>query len=123
MRPYEEIEGFEEVYLEDSFVLAVRAEPGALTIDLDVVLREGHPRYEAPGPDEQNCYRRGRIRFEEVSSLTWAMPTVRPATDATGEEDWGGVDRFEHDGGRYELEGDVGHLDISAGRCTIELQA
>jgi hypothetical protein len=122
MSGYTSIPGFEDIYLEDSWILGIRAEPGSVFLDLDVVLNESHPAYAPPMPGEQYCYRRGAIRFEHVDSLTWTRQTmVVPAIDASGEPDFGSIDEFEIGQGQYTIEGDFGRLEITSSRPTIEL--
>lgn len=121
MRPYYELSGFKDLYLEDSFVLDIEVHPGVVTIDLDAVLLESHPRYEVPPPDEQYCYRRAQIRFNHVRRLHWLNSGLKPARDASGDIDYGGVDEFGLDGETYVVIGNFGHLDIDAGGCEVEL--
>jgi hypothetical protein len=42
-----------------------------------------------------------------------------PATDATGDEDWGHIDTFVWQDGRYELTGDWGHVVIYGAPPTL----
>ncbi|AZP23510.1 hypothetical protein EJC51_31045 [Streptomyces aquilus] len=107
--------GFEDVYLEDSFVLGVTATPGRLCLDVDLVLTAHHPAYRPPAPGEQNCYIRARIEFPHVRSLTWTDQGTPPAVDASGEADYGGIDALFWDGSAFHLEGDWGSIDVASG--------
>jgi hypothetical protein len=120
-RPYTDLPGLSDVYLEDSFVLAVEATPGLLRFTLDVVLTPSHRQYSEPKQDEQNCYARGALLFSEVSHLTWTGQGVPLAVDASGEIDYGGVDLFEWDGAEYRLAGGWGYIDVEAKRVRLEL--
>lgn len=120
MGPYTSIPGFENIYLEDSFVLDIEAHPGLLRLRLDAVLTEDHPEYSAPGPDEQYCYRSALIQFNGVTRLHWLASSFRPAVDANDEIDYGGIDQFGRDGDTYVLAGDFGQIDVEASGCTIE---
>jgi hypothetical protein len=60
--PYTAIPGFETVYLEDSYVLAICLGTDYVEIKLDLVLTPAHPVYVAPGADQQHCMRRARLR-------------------------------------------------------------
>lgn len=121
MQPYSEFRGFEEFYLEDSFILDVIARPGSLMFVVEMILRENHPAYRPPIQGEQHCYRRGRIAFGGVRRLTWLATDVEPARDATGDIDFGGFDEFGLDGRTYILAGDFGKLELEASSCTVEL--
>ena len=116
---YEQLPGFEAVYLEDSFVLDVAAHPGVVRIDIEVVLTPRHPRYQPPRAGEQYCYHRSSILFESVDHLSWTYGGLRPAVDADGETDFGGIDEFGHDGSRYVVTGDFGRLELDAGSCRL----
>ncbi len=122
MAPYHELPGLGQVYLEDSFVLGVAVVQGVVDIFLDVVLREGHPAYEQPGAEEQYCFRRGTLRFHEVTEVHWRMPTGRPALDASGDTDFGGLDEFVFEGSTRHLVGEIGEITIVCGGQTLSLE-
>lgn len=113
--------GFEDPYLEDSWVLAIRHGEATLILEVDFVLRKSHPEYRAPLPGEQYCFRRGRIRFERVTAMSWTRGRAMQATDAAGEEDLGSLDEFEVVGEVYAISGDFGSVDVVSERPTAEL--
>jgi hypothetical protein len=122
MGEYRSIPGFEDIYLEDSWVLGVRAEPGRVVFDMELVLNESHPAYLPPNAGEQYCYRTGTIRFEKVEALNWTRQlVVKPAVDATGERDFGAIDVFGIEQGVYVLEGDFGRLEIRSSSPAVDL--
>lgn len=122
MSSYTDISGFEDVYLEDSWVLDIAVLPGMVTLEVEAVLLESHPAYEQPRPGEAYCYRRGTIRFNGVAAVTWTgQGDVVPAVDASGEQDFGSVDAFEVSEGQYVLEGDFGRLEVSSDPPVLEL--
>jgi hypothetical protein len=114
MAGYEEIAGLEDVRLEDSWVLGVYESDASLSFDLETVLTERHPEWEPPKPGEMYCYRRTALIFPNVRGVEWVERGTRPATDATGEEDWGHIDTFTAEDGRYELTGDWGRVRFSS---------
>lgn len=118
---YVGIPGFENLYLEDSWVLGIAATPGRLEFRLDLVLTQDHPLYHEPLPNEVYCHARGSIAFVDVDELTWSHQGARPATDATGEVDFGNIDSFTWIPGRYELDGDWGDLVIKAHGVEVTL--
>ena len=102
-----------EVYLEDSWVLDVAPTERGVTSWLDAVLTNKHPRYQPPAPNEQYCYRRARLTVcAKRSQLHRA--DAPPATDASGEHDFGNIDLFapvDWDGdGAWEMSGGWGEL-------------
>jgi hypothetical protein len=113
--PYFELPGLDQVYLEDSFVLDVLVTPGAVKVFLDVVLREGHPEYVEPVEGEQYCFRKGVLHFHDVTAVQWRLPEGRPAIDASGETDYGGLDEFVVEGPTRRLSGEIGELLITCG--------
>lgn len=121
MAAYYELPGLEQIYLEDSFVLGVEILPGSVRVRLDVVLREGHASYVAPGVDEQYCFRKGVLRFEDVSEVTRRMPTGPPAVDASGDTDYGGIDRYEVEDSVHRIMGEIGELTVTCGRYVLHL--
>ena len=110
-RPYTAIDVLQHVYLEDSYVLDVVARPGLVTFSLDVALTPEHELYEKPST-EQHSYRRAKMIFDGVRELVWNYDGYRPARDATGEIDWGNIDSFLVQDGRYSLEGDWGRMEL-----------
>jgi len=118
---YWELPGFEAVYLENSFVLDVVARPGIVALDIELVLTERHPEYKVPPAAERHSYRLGQILFEQVTRLHWLSSGFRPATDASGQSDYGGIDQFIVEGQTHTLQGDFGELVIEASHCRVAL--
>jgi hypothetical protein len=121
VKPYAELRGFENVYLEDSYVLGVEARPGLGRFELEVVLTPSHAEYEAPPPGTFECYVRGALAFGGVSELEWVEQGSPPATDASGEVDYGHIDSMSWDGTTFELDGDWGSMRLSAETVMITL--
>lgn len=113
-----ELAGF---FLEESYVLDVEAHPGSVILRMDFVLTAEHPQYRDPAPNNQFCYRRGRMEFLEVKRLLWTDQGAPPAFDATGETDYGNIDRFEFDALEYVIEGGLGRLDLRAANLRVTL--
>jgi len=118
--PYYEISGFEDVFLEDSWVYEIREDSSELVFSLDFVLREKHKLYAPPLSNEQYCYRRGYIRFHKPSAVTWLRKTMTPYVDVTGEADFGNIDTFYFFGDHFHLEGGWGELEIVSPPPTID---
>ncbi|MFI8303888.1 hypothetical protein ACIF80_10590 [Streptomyces sp. NPDC085927] len=55
------------------------------------------------------------IEFPAVQELTWTRrSSIRPAVDASGEQDWGGIDALRQLGAVYQLEGDWGAIEVAS---------
>ncbi|MFI7402961.1 hypothetical protein ACIBW9_21240 [Streptomyces sp. NPDC049541] len=111
---YAQLDGFANVYLEDSFVLEVKATPGLLVLEVELVLAPQHPAYHPPAPGEQHCYARATIEFPNVRNLMWADQGTPPAVDASGAKDFGGIDALFWNGSVFHVEGDWGAIDVAS---------
>jgi hypothetical protein len=119
---YRSLPGFEGMYLEDSFVLEVQATPGRLRITLDLRIGRAHPSYRDPLEGEVACFREAVIEFPAVQELTWTRQGAsRPAVDASGEQDWGGIDSLRKVGAIHQLEGDWGVIEIVSQEPTVRI--
>lgn len=121
MKPYTELRGFEDLVLEESYVLAIRAVPGGVVFEVEFALTRGHPAYTAPSPSETECFRVGQLRFIDVRRLVWDRQGAPPATDASGELDHGHIDALAWDDGHFRLHGDWGTMEVTAARAEVEL--
>ncbi|MEE1926467.1 hypothetical protein V0R50_31095 [Pseudomonas sp. 148P] len=105
---YYEIPSLSGFYFEDSYVLSIDENSISLVFELEVVLTEEHPQFENPKKGEQYCYRRVFLRFLNVDYLKWLDRRFTTFLDASGETDYGNIDRFVVDNGFYALSGDWG---------------
>lgn len=122
MTPYWKLEGFENVYFEDSYVLGIDVSETCIVFQLEVVLTEGHPVYVSPPPDHQHCYRSGRLIFEDVYDFELIKSGARPAIDARGEADMGNIDEFSKGQPAYVLNGGWGTLRVECGSARVEVR-
>ena len=109
-KEYYELQGFENAYLEDSYVLNVLEKENEIEFVLDVVLTENHPLFTTPRENEQYCYKRGRITFTNVIEYRSTQAFV----DAHKEIDYGNIDEFFEENGNYHLSGDWGKMMINS---------
>lgn len=116
------VEAIANLRLEDSYVLGLAVTQGLVAVDLDAVLLESHPQYSPPLPGEAFCFRRGQMLFTGTDSVEWKMATARPAVDASGEVDWGGVDQFEVTQEGFAIAGDFGQLLVAGGAIELVLE-
>lgn len=105
---YYEIPSLSGLYLEDSYVLSIDETASSLVFELEAVLTGEHPRFEVPEKGEQYCYRRVLLRFLNADYLKWLDRRFTTFLDASGESDYGNIDRFVIDNGCCTLSGDWG---------------
>jgi hypothetical protein len=111
-RPYYEIPGFEELGLEDSWVMGIQEDASGIVFDVDFALCANHRLFAPPLPNEVNSFRRGRMRCAEPSSVIWYRKTMTPNYDLTGEADFGNFDSFYFSGDCFHLDGDWGEIEV-----------
>lgn len=121
MRDYTAHASLAGLVLEESYVLGVTVEPGLVCFTMDFALGSDHPKYSPPEAPASYSARTGTLIFTDVSSLTWTGQGAPPATDASGERDYGNIDSLQWDEGHYSLEGDWGQMQVDAGQVEIVL--
>src|SRR5215213_7505696 len=99
--PYQALPSLSNLYLEDSYVLALEPTAQRVVLTVEAVLISAHPHYHPPGPNEQYCYERGQLIFPNVRQLRWIASTRQPSIDASGELDYGNIDVFYGEQGQY----------------------
>jgi hypothetical protein len=120
--PYEKLPGLEHIYLEDSFVLACIESESEIVFSLDLVLTPGHERYTPAKPNEQHCYRSGKLIFRNPTAVTWSRKDFNdPSIDASGQIDFGAIDSMALEDGVYRLVGSWGAVTIKSDPPTILL--
>ena len=112
MKDYYEFHTLEHVYLEDSWVLDIQTGPDSVEITLETVLTPSHPEYSDPPPNEQYCYRNGRICFQNAKRITWTNKSMIPNPEPGSPPDYGNIDVFYFSEGSYHLIGEWGELEI-----------
>jgi hypothetical protein len=108
--------------LDESYVLGVAAQPGGLTFEVDFALTQEHPLRPATAERDGMLSPR-HLRFVGVERLVWEAQGAPPAIDASGESDFGHIDSFEWEDGRYVINGDWGRIEASAGAVEVGLTA
>jgi hypothetical protein len=123
--PWRENPCFNGISLEDTWIEGWHYDPQVqrLVFDVEFSLWPGHPKYEEPWPNEWTCYKRGRLIFEGVRSLTGLedQGSVRPALDADDKVDYGNFDALNVDGHAYEVVGNFGDVRLSADSVLVEV--
>ncbi|HEX5056817.1 MAG TPA: hypothetical protein VFX02_10000 [Gammaproteobacteria bacterium] len=126
MRDWTAIRAFDGLDLTESFVLSWNRDQNALRFDVDFVLTEEHPAFRPPSAEEWACFRRGILEFPNARSVKGLpkMSEVRPAVDATVENDYGHFDSFiESSPKRFEVTGDFGTFLVESDEPTVVLHA
>ncbi|MGO4589673.1 hypothetical protein [Paenarthrobacter sp. 2TAF44] len=116
------VEVLKGLYLDDSYVLDIRASRGLLAITVEFALAPEHTSYSPALAGEQYCYRQGVLVFEGVTELNWTgQLTSRPSQDPDGSIDYGNIDTLVIDGNHYTLEGDLGTIELLAASIRVAL--
>ena len=108
---YWQFPGFENIYLEDSYVLSINAKT-SIQILLEAVLTENHSLYTQPLPGEQYCYRRMTVNFPHPQTYDLVLNNISPIADPDGGVDYGNIDDFFMADDKYYLRGEWGELTI-----------
>lgn len=108
---YWQFPGFENIYLEDSYVLSINAKT-SIQILLEAVLTENHSLYTQPLPGEQYCYRRMTVNFPHPQTYDLVLNNISPIADPDGGVDYGNIDEFFRADDKYYLRGEWGELTI-----------
>ena len=121
---WKDLREFKAVDLTKSFVLSWDTEAESLMIDLDLYLCTDHAFYEEPRPAEKACYRPALLEFPYCSAIRSGADakgnqTVEDATTSLG---LGVIDGLRRVGGRYEITGAFGLVDIKAERPLLRLK-
>ena len=108
---------FEGIDFERSFLTGVIYDDESLSLEMDFRVTEGHPRYAAPQPDEDGCYRGGYIRFGDIDDLQ-----IDKAKPVEGEvEDYSIIYSASGDGRRFEFSTGWGGIKVVAGSVRVAL--
>ncbi|MGW0572172.1 hypothetical protein [Streptomyces tauricus] len=119
---YPSFPGFENVSLEDSYVLDIAVHPGVLTLELDLLLLPGHLRYGTPLPGERACFRPATVVFSSVRDLHWTgQSVIKPAIDASGSADFGSVDSLARLDASYKIVGDWGEINLQSDAPSLSI--
>jgi hypothetical protein len=112
----------QHVALDGSYVLGVTATPGSVVIAMELLLLPTHRLYCTPAQSERACFSRAELQFSQVKQLLWKWEPIQPASDATGEIDFGHVERFERVGDVVHIDGEFGALEIKFERIELRFE-
>lgn len=109
---YWQLPGFENIYLEDSYVLSINANTISIQILLEAILTENHPLYTPALSGEQYCYRQMTVYFPHPQTYDLVLNNISPIADPDGSVDYGNIDDFFMADDKYYLRGEWGELTI-----------
>ncbi len=109
------------IYLENSYVLAVDERENSLVFELELVLGENHTKYKKPLPGQMYCYIRVLLRFLNVESLEWISRRFMAYEDSSGDIDYGNIDSFVVLENGYKLAGDWGEVIIKGQHLEVAI--
>jgi hypothetical protein len=113
---------FRNLDLIESYVLKWSHEQD-LVFDVEFFILPGHSRYRVPSSEQFGCYLRGCLRFPNPQRVSGLRPlsSVRPATDASGEHDYGNFDDFALGPDGYVLIGEFGSVTVVGDPPSVDL--
>lgn len=111
---YFELDEFQNIYLEDSFVINIQETKSDLTFNCDFVILENHKLYSEPKNDEQYCYLCGYIKFGNIGNIHWIKRDKNAFLNDCYDNDYGNIDIFYIDDKKYYLKGDWGEVIIQS---------
>jgi hypothetical protein len=120
------IDAFDNILLEDTFVLAWRQDTDTLAFTVLASLLQSHPDATPPAKGEWACYRPGVIQFSGVSAVHGLLQqeSVIPTTDPDGTVDYGTFDGLACIGpGEYRVAGEFGIVTVAAREVSLALAA
>ncbi len=111
---YDNFKDFENIYLEDSFILEVIENSSQLKFIMEVVLTTNNSLYSKPKQNEVHCYKNAKIVFANVKEIDWKEKDLSPSKDASGEIDYGNIHELYFEDGYYYIFADIGELKIKS---------
>lgn len=118
---YFELDEFQNIYLEDSFVINIQETKSDITFNCDFVLLEKHKLYSIPKNDEQYCYLKGYIRLSNIYQINWIKRNENVFSNDCYDNDYGNIDIFHIDNEKYYLQGDWGEVVIYSKNIELKL--
>jgi hypothetical protein len=120
------IEAFDNILLEDTFVLWWHQTDAFLTFNVLASLLQNHPEALPPASGEWTCYRPGVIQFSGISSVDGLLrqESVTPTKDPDGSADYGCIDDLSLvRPGEYRIVGEFGVVTVVAREVSLALGA
>ena len=118
-----EMELFEGIDLNDSFVLDWYIEETRLRFCLELSVWPTSQFYFPPRPDEYTCYRLGTLTFLDYESFCGlkAQSDTPSSKDPDNGIDYGSIDALYRSGTTFSLNGDFGNVSIYGGSIILHV--
>lgn len=114
--------GFENVYMEDSYLLEVFEFSSRLVLDLELVLMEKHALYSLPLAGEKYCYKKASLIFPCLKELDWLSRSFSAIRGVDGVVDYGNIEEFYKLNSYYYVSGEWGELKVSSNLPIIKFK-
>ncbi|MDO3385388.1 hypothetical protein QWI17_05980 [Gilvimarinus sp. SDUM040013] len=124
MKQWNELDVFNNVDLQDSFVIGWKRSDETFFIDMEASLWPGHPDYEAPEKNEHTCYKKARLLFRSPYKIRGLLPIDQVNANEVMENeipDYDTIDSFEIGNGQFHLVGSFGDVTLSAKDWTFKV--
>ena len=119
-----ELEIFEGIDINDSFVLSWRVNGNELVFEIEASIWPKSIYYEKPIKSEYTCYKPAIIKFSNIQDIKGLkeMSQVSPLTDSLGEKDYDSIDTLEITNEGFFLEGSFGSVSLLGGDMSFEVK-
>ncbi|MEL4388696.1 hypothetical protein [Shewanella xiamenensis] len=120
---WHQMEVFNGIDLNDSFVLDWSYENNSLYFELEASIWPESKYYAEPKLNEYTCYRKAILQFVNTVSVIGLKPksAVMSSTDSDGSIDYGNIDTLQVVDGGFGLTGDFGNIKIFGGELRFEI--
>ena len=95
---------------ERSYITSVIYDDESLTLEMDFLLQEAHPKYAAPQQEGEACFKPGFIRLSALEDLRLAK--AKP--EAGKEVDYSDIYEATIDGNYVHIHGGWGEIELTA---------
>jgi hypothetical protein len=112
IQEYHTFKSFENIYLEDSYLLDVDISDTKITLTVEAVLTEEHSQYSEPEKEKKYCYQIIDIIFSNVTSYAWNKKNMHLISGGDVAPDYGNIDFFYKEKAQYNIGGEWGTLQI-----------
>ncbi|CAA0113597.1 Uncharacterised protein [Halioglobus japonicus] len=120
---WNQIELFNGIDLNDSFVLGWTHEDDQLSFELEASIWPASEYYSKPKDGEYTCYRKAALKFTSVKSINGLKPIelVPSTNDPDGSTDYGNIETLCQTENGFNLSGDFGSVNITGGELQFEV--
>ena len=110
--------GLDHVDLPNSLVRAVESDGTKVCFTIEARLEKAHPRFYWP-PRNGEAHAYALLRWCHYGEVHWNEGPLEPASDATGERDYGTIDAWWGENRTEHLSGEFGDVVIYQARSSV----